>query len=91
MEKMEQLKEKLLFFERLAIMGKLILCSAHELNGLLEDIKDFLSLVQDNENDPVKKGHLTEALGGLQKMSLIIRSLLSNSNVINQNDYRDKR
>jgi signal transduction histidine kinase len=77
----KQLKEKLLFFEQLAIMGKLIICSAHELNNLLEEIKGFLSLLQDKENDPAtKESHLTEALEGLHKMSLIIKSLLSYTN-----------
>ena len=74
----KQLQEKLLFFEQLAIMGKLILCSAHELKSLLEEIRGFLSLVQDKENDPdTKDRHLSEALKGLHKMSLTINSLLS--------------
>jgi signal transduction histidine kinase len=80
-EEVKYLKERLLFFEQLAIMGKLILCSAHELNNLIEEIKGFLSLLQDKEDDPAtKESHLSEALEGLHKMSLIIKSLLSHTN-----------
>lgn len=76
-----QIQERLLLFEQLAIMGKLILCSAHELNTILEEIKGFLSLIQDKENDhATKESHLAEALEGLHKMSLIIKSLLSHTN-----------
>jgi hypothetical protein len=40
---------------------------------LLEEIKRFLSLFQDKENDPdIKDRYLTEALRGLHKMSLTI-------------------
>ncbi len=77
-EEVKQLKERLLFFEQLAIMGKIILCPAHELNNHLEDIKGFLSLIQDKENDPAtNECHLREALEGLNKMSLTVKSLLS--------------
>ncbi len=80
-EEVKHLKEKLLFFEQLAIMGKLILCSAHELNNLMKEIKDFLSQVQNKENDPAtKERHLTGALENLNKMSLIVKSLLSYTN-----------
>ena len=80
-EELQQLKEKVHFFEQLAIMGKLILCAAHELHTHLEEIEGFLSVVQDKENDPATREHnLSEALQGLDKMSQTIRSLLSNSN-----------
>lgn len=78
-QEVKNLKERLLLFEQLAIMGKLIICSAHELNSLLEEIKGFLSRLPDN--DPAtKEGHLTEALESLHKMSLIIKSLLCHTN-----------
>ena len=77
----KELKERLLFFEQLAIMGKLILCSAHELNTLLEEIRGFLSMIQDKEYDlVVRKRYLTEASENLDKMSLIIKSWLSYNN-----------
>ena len=80
-EELQQLKEKVHFFEQLAIMGKLILCAAHELQTHLEEIEGFLSVVQDKENDPATREHnLSEALKGVDKMSQTIRSLLSSSN-----------
>jgi signal transduction histidine kinase len=83
-EEIKELKEKLLFLEQLAIMGKLILCSAHELNTIFEEIRVLLSKVQDKESDPAaKERYLTEALEGLDKMSLIIKSLLSYNNPAN--------
>jgi len=77
-ENVEQIKEKLLHFEHLAIMGKVILCATCELNNLLEEVKDFLTLVQDNKNDlAAGERNLTKALKNLDKMSLTIKSLLS--------------
>ena len=80
-EELKQLKEKLHFLEQLAIMGKLILCAAHELKSHLDEIEGFLSVVQDKENDPAtRERNLTEALKELDKMSRTVRSLLSNAN-----------
>jgi hypothetical protein len=80
-KEIKELKEKLLFFEQLAIMGKLILCSTHELNNLLEEIRVSLSKVQGKEIDSsAKECYFTEALEGLHKMSLTIKSLLSLNN-----------
>ena len=80
-EEVKQLKEKLHFLEQLAIMGKLIICAAHELKSHLDEIEGFLSVVQDKENDPTtRERNLSEALKGLDKMSQTIRSLLSNTN-----------
>ena len=79
-EEVKQLKEKLHFLEQLAIMGKLIICAAHELKSHLDEIEGFLSVVQDKENDPTtRERNLNEALKGIDKMSQIIRSLLSNT------------
>jgi signal transduction histidine kinase len=84
-EEVKELKEKLLFFEQLAIMGKLILCSAHELNTLLEEIRGLLSIVQDKESNPAaKERYLTEALEGLHKMSCNIQSLLSYNEIVSK-------
>jgi hypothetical protein len=77
----KELKGKLLFFERLAILGRIILCSADELNTFMEEIRDLLSMIQDKESDlVVRERYLTEALETLDKMSLIIKSWLSYSN-----------
>lgn len=85
-KEVRQLKEMLHFFEQLAIMDKLILCAAHELNCQLEEIKSLLSIVQDKENDPAtRKRNLTEALKDLDKMSRTARSLLSNANSLSSN------
>ena len=74
----QQLQEKLLFYEQLAIMGKIILCAAHELNSSLEGIRRYLVLAQEKENDDGKvKRCLTTALNGLHQMSLTVGSLLS--------------
>jgi len=79
-EEIKQLKERLHFFEQLAVMGKLILCAAHELKSHLEEIEGFLLDLQNRENDHAKREqNLTEALKGLGKMSLTISSLLSNT------------
>ena len=79
-EEVKQLREKLHFLEQLAIMGKLIICAAHELKSHLDEIEGFLSVVQDKENDPTtRERNLNEALKGIDKMSQIIRSLLSNT------------
>jgi len=77
-EEVQQLRERLQFFEQLGIMGKLILCAVHELIGHLEEIEDFLSVVKDEENDPAtRERNLTEALKNLDTMSRTMRSLLS--------------
>jgi signal transduction histidine kinase len=82
MKEVEQLQERLLFYEQLGIMGKMILCAAHELNSTLDEIKGDLSLVQEKENVPEEVAHhlLSGTMKGLDKMSLIIRSLLSYAN-----------
>lgn len=82
MREVEQLKERLLFYEQLGIMGKMILCAAHELNNTLDEIKGDLSLVQEKENVPEEVAHhlLSGTMKGLDKMSYIIRSLLSYAN-----------
>lgn len=77
----EQLKQRLHLYEHLAIMGKLSLCVAHELNNPLDGIRRYLSLAQMKKTDPGEVDrYLGEALKGLHKMSLTIRSLLSSAN-----------
>jgi signal transduction histidine kinase len=81
MKEVEQLQERLLFYEQLGIMGKMILCAAHELNSTLDEIKGDLSLVQEKENVPEEVAHhLSGTMKDLHKMSFIIRSLLSYAN-----------
>jgi|UniRef100_A0A7C5ALW5 signal transduction histidine kinase len=78
---LEELRQRLHLYEHLAIMGKLSLCVAHELNNPLDGIRRYLSLAQMKKNDPEEVDrYLSEAIKGLHKMSLTIRSLLSSAN-----------
>mgnify|MGYP003920339845 CR=1 FL=1 len=77
----EQLRQRLHLYEHLAIMGKLSLCVAHELNNPLDGVRRYISLAQRKKEDPAEvERYLTEALKGLHRMSLTIRSLLSSAN-----------
>jgi signal transduction histidine kinase/CheY-like chemotaxis protein len=77
----ELLRQRLHLYEHLAIMGKLSLCVAHELNNPLDGIKRYLSLAQIKKTEPGEvERYLGEALKGIHKMSLTIRSLLSSAN-----------
>ncbi len=77
----EQLKQRLQLYEHLAIMGKLTLCVAHELNNPLDGIRRYLSLaVLKKEDAPSVERYLTEAQKGLQKMSMSIKSLMFSAN-----------
>ncbi len=79
----EQLKQRLHLYEHLAIMGKLSLCVAHELNNPLDGIRRYVSLAQRKKTEPEEvERYLSEALKGLQRMSLTINSLLSSANPI---------
>lgn len=78
---MEQLKQRLQLYEHLAIMGKLTLCVAHELNNPLDGIRRYLSLALLKKEDAQEvERYLTEAQKGLQKMSLSIKSLMFSAN-----------
>ncbi|MBM4284725.1 MAG: response regulator [Deltaproteobacteria bacterium] len=77
----EHLRQRLLLYEHLAIMGKLSLCVAHELNNPLDGIRRYLSLALRRKEEPGEvERYLTEAQKGLHKMSLTIRSLMSSAN-----------
>jgi PAS domain S-box-containing protein len=77
----EQLKQRLELYEHLAVMGKLTLCVAHELNNPLDGIRRYLSLAIIKKEDPASvERYLTEAQKGLQKMSLSIKSLMFSAN-----------
>jgi len=77
----EQLKQRLELYEHLAIMGKLTLCVAHELNNPLDGIRRYLSLAILKKEDPGSvERYLLEAQKGLQKMSLSIKSLMFSAN-----------
>ena len=78
---LEQLKQRLELYEHLAIMGKLTLCVAHELNNPLDGIRRYLSLAIIKKDDPPSvERYLTEAQKGLQKMSLSLKSLMFSAN-----------
>jgi hypothetical protein len=77
MGEVDQLKERLQVYEHWAIMGKLITCATHELQSMVEDIKNCLLPVQEKENDPGAERQLTEALKYLHQMSRTINSLLA--------------
>ena len=77
----EQLKQRLQLYEHLAIMGKLTLCVAHELNNPLDGIRRYLSLAVLKKDDALSvERYLTEAQKGLQKMSMSIKSLMFSAN-----------
>jgi signal transduction histidine kinase/CheY-like chemotaxis protein len=81
LSELEKLKQRLHLYEHLAIMGKLSLCVAHELNNPLDGVHRFVSLAQKKKDDPQEVSrYLDEAQKGLQKMSMTIRSLLSSAN-----------
>lgn len=78
---LEGLKQRLHLYEHLAIMGKLSLCVAHELNNPLDGVRRYLSLAHRKKDDPQEvERFLNEAQKGLHKMSMTIRSLLSSAN-----------
>jgi PAS domain S-box-containing protein len=78
---LEQLKQRLLLYEHLAIMGKLTLCVAHELNNPLDGIRRYLSLALLKKTDPQEvERYLNEAQKGLKKMAVSIKSLMSSVN-----------
>jgi PAS domain S-box-containing protein len=77
----EQLKQRLQLYEHLAIMGKLTLCVAHELNNPLDGIRRYLSLAILKKDDATSvERYLAEAQKGLQKMSMSIKSLMFSAN-----------
>jgi signal transduction histidine kinase len=77
----EQLKQRLQLYEHLAIMGKLTLCVAHELNNPLDGIRRYLSLaILKKEDAQSVERYLAEAQKGLQKMSMSIKSLMFSAN-----------
>jgi len=78
---LEGLKQRLHLYEHLAIMGKLSLCVAHELNNPLDGVRRYLSMAHRKKDDPQEvERFLNEAQKGLHKMSMTIRSLLSSAN-----------
>jgi PAS domain S-box-containing protein len=78
---LETLKQRLQLYEHLAVMGKLTLCVAHELNNPLDGIRRYLSLALRKKDDPGSvERYLTEVQKGLQKMSMSIKSLMFSAN-----------
>lgn len=78
---LERLKQRVHLYEHLAIMGKLSLCVAHELNNPLDGVRRYLSLAQRKKDDPQEvERYLGEAQKGLEKMSMTVRSLLASAN-----------
>ena len=78
---LETLKQRLQLYEHLAVMGKLTLCVAHELNNPLDGIRRYLSLALMKKEEPqAVERYLTEVQKGLQKMSMSIKSLMFSAN-----------
>lgn len=78
---LEQLRQRLRLFEHLAIMGKLSLCAAHELNNPLDGIRRYLSLAVMKKEQPEEvERYLAEALKGLEKMASSVKSLMASAN-----------
>jgi len=81
LSELEKLKQRVHLYEHLAIMGKLSLCVAHELNNPLDGVHRYLTLAQKKKDNPKDvERYLNEAQKGLHKMSMTIRSLLSSAN-----------
>ena len=78
---LETLKQRLHLYEHLAVMGKLTLCVAHELNNPLDGIRRYLSLALMKKEDPKEvERYLGEVQKGLQKMAMSIKSLMFSAN-----------
>ena len=78
---LETLKQRLHLYEHLAIMGKLTLCVAHELNNPLDGIRRYLSLALMKKDEPKEvERYLAEVQKGLQKMATSIKSLMFSAN-----------
>ncbi|MEW6660462.1 MAG: response regulator [Thermodesulfobacteriota bacterium] len=87
---LEQLRQRLRLFEHLAIMGKLSLCVAHELNNPLDGIRRYLSLAVMKKEQPQEvERYLAEALNGLEKMASSIRSLMASAEPLKTSRRRD--
>jgi PAS domain S-box-containing protein len=90
MSELEQLRQRLNLFEHLAIMGKLSLCVAHELNNPLDGVRRYLSLALMKKDQPEEvERYLTEAQKGLQKMASSIKSLMFSANPLKAPRSRD--
>jgi PAS domain S-box-containing protein len=90
MSELEQLRQRLRLFEHLAIMGKLSLCVAHELNNPLDGIRRYLSLAVMKKEQPQEvERYLAEALKGLEKMASSIRSLMASASPLKTSPSRD--
>lgn len=90
MSELEQLRQRLNLFEHLAIMGKLSLCVAHELNNPLDGVRRYLSLALMKKDEPQEvERYLTEAQKGLQKMASSIKSLMFSASPLKTPRSRD--
>jgi PAS domain S-box-containing protein len=90
MSELEHLRQRLNLFEHLAIMGKLSLCVAHELNNPLDGVRRYLSLALMKKDQPQEvERYLTEAQKGLQKMASSIKSLMFSANPLKTPRSRD--
>ncbi len=77
-ERSRELEKRLETSERLAMIGKLAAGVAHELNSPLDGVMRFVKLTRDAlPPDSELRGYQEEALGGLVRMSAIIRDLLT--------------
>ena len=87
---MEQLRQRLHLFEHLAVMGKLSLCVAHELNNPLDGIRRYLSLALMKKDQPQEvERYLAEAQKGLQRMATSIKSLMFSAGPLKTPQTRD--
>jgi PAS domain S-box-containing protein len=90
MSELEQLRQRLHLFEHLAIMGKLSLCVAHELNNPLDGVRRYLSLALMKKDQPQEvERYLAEAQKGLQKMATSIKSMMFSANPLKTAQTRD--
>lgn len=71
-------EQRLLASERLATVGRLTAGVAHEINNPLAGIRNYLSLLSREGNDPGRRQEYIELVQrGIEKISIIVRDLLS--------------
>lgn len=77
-DKSRELERRLKMSERLAMIGKLAAGVAHELNNPLDGVTRFVKLAKDStEEEADTQEFLDYALSGLQRMSTIVKDLLT--------------
>jgi signal transduction histidine kinase len=73
-----RLQEQLRRSERLAFLGELAACVAHEINNPLDGIQNCSSILRRSLHDPPRAQHMLSLMdSGLERIGLIVRRLLT--------------